>query len=126
MVEKGLVKRERNEADRRKVELSLTDEGKSITGDINEIGQTLQETVSGFPGDRQEELSRDLVKIAGKMQSRGHISMALTCQYCRFFARNNGSSDELPHHCELTGEDLSEDESYSEWVHEESGLGLIE
>lgn len=125
LVEKGLVKRERSQADRRKVKLELTKKGKSITDDINEISRTIQELVGGLGEERQNELSQDLVKITGKLQRQGHLSTALTCQYCRFFERNGGSSKERPHHCMLTGEDLTEEESYSEWVHGEGKINLI-
>lgn len=126
LVGKELIERKRNENDRRKVKLELTKKGKSVTEGINEISQTLQETVKGLSEDRQTELSRDLVRIAGEMQSRDHISAALTCQYCRYFERHGGNSDERPHHCQLTGKDLSQDESWSEWVHRETGLNMIE
>jgi len=126
LVKKDLVKRERSEADRRKIQLSLTDEGKEITKDINEISKTLIGSVEELPDNRQKELNRDLVKIASKLQDQGHIAIALTCQYCRYFELDGGSSDERPHHCKLTGQDLGEDESYSEWVHRESDLDLFE
>lgn len=126
LVEKGLVKRERDETDRRRVNLGLTEEGEDITEGINEIGRTLREIIRGLPEDRQDKLSRDLVEITGEMQSQGHLSSALTCQYCRFFERNGGSSEDRPHHCQLTGQDLSEDESHTEWVHKESGVNLID
>jgi DNA-binding MarR family transcriptional regulator len=125
LVERGLVERERCEADRRKIKLSLTDRGREITRDINEISQTLIEAVGELSDGRQKELNQDLVKIAGRLQSQGHISIALTCQYCRYFERNGGSTDERPHLCRLTGQDLGEDESHSEWVHKESGLDLF-
>lgn len=126
LVKKGLVKRERSEADRRKVKLELTEKGESITEGINEISRNLKEIVLKLSEDRQNELSQNLVEIAGAMQSQGYLSTALTCQYCRFFDRDGGSSDERPHHCQLTGEDLSQDESCSEWVHKETGLNMIE
>lgn len=126
LVDKGLVARERSENDRRKVKLELTDKGNSIAVSINEISQVLQETAQGLTAERQREFSQDLVEVAGEMQSDGHLSTALTCQYCRFFDRNGGDSAEHPHHCKLTGEDMSEEESNSEWVHKESGVNLIE
>lgn len=126
LVEKGLVKRERSEVDRRKVKLGLTEKGKSITEGINEISQILKETVSELTEGRQSKLSQDLVEIAGAMQSQGHLSTALTCQYCRFFEPDGGSSDERPHHCQLTGEDMGQDESFMEWVHRDTGLNMIE
>lgn len=126
LVDKGLVARERSENDRRKVKLELTDKGNSIAVSINEISQVLQETAQGLTAERQREFSQDLVEVAGEMQSDGHLSTALTCQYCRFFDRNGGDSEERPHHCKLTGEDMSEEESNSEWVHKESGVNLIE
>ncbi|MBS3792262.1 MarR family transcriptional regulator [Candidatus Bipolaricaulota bacterium] len=126
LVEKGLVKRKRSEADRRKVKLELTEKGKSIAEGITEIGQTLQGIVRGLTEHHQNELSQDLVEIAGAMQSQGYLSTALTCQYCRFFDRDGGSSGERPHHCQLTGEDLSQTESCTEWVHRETGLNMIE
>lgn len=126
LVEKGLIERQRSEVDRRKVKLELTKKGESVTEEINEISQTLQETVQGLTEDRQTKLSQDLVRIAGEMQSEEHLSAALTCQYCRYFDRDGGDSEERPHHCQLTGEDLSQDESSSEWVHRETGLNMIE
>ncbi|MFB6214686.1 MAG: MarR family winged helix-turn-helix transcriptional regulator [Candidatus Bipolaricaulia bacterium] len=126
LVKKGLVKRERSEVDRRKVKLGLTEKGESITEGINEINRTLEEIVLKLSGDRQYGLSRDLVEIAGALQSRGHLSTALTCQYCRFFDREGGSSHDRPHHCRLTGKDLSQDESCTEWVHRETRVNLIE
>lgn len=125
LVNKGLVNRERSEVDRRKIQLELTEQGKSVTEGINEISETLQGIVRTLEEDRQHELSRDLLKLAGEMQRQDHLSTALTCWYCRFFQRNGGSSNERPHHCRLTGEDLSTDESYLEWVHRETGLNLI-
>ncbi len=125
LVEKDLVKRKRSEVDRRKVKLELTKKGESVTEGINEISHTLQETVQGLTEDRQTELSQDLVRIAGEMQSRDHLSAALTCQYCRYFEPDGGNSEERPHHCQLTGENLSQDESCSEWVHKETGLNMI-
>lgn len=126
LVKKDLVKRKRSEVDRRKVKLELTKTGKTITESLNEISRTLEDIVLELPEDRQNELSQDLVEIAGAMQGQGHLSTALTCQYCRFFDREGGSSDERPHHCQLTGEDLSQDESCTEWVHRETGLNMIE
>ena len=125
LVERDLVKRERSEVDRRKIKLILTDRGRSITKDINEISRTLINAVEELSGSRQKELNKDLVKIAGELQSKGHIAIALTCQYCRYFERNGGNSEERPHLCRLTGQDLGEDESHSEWVHKESDLDLF-
>lgn len=126
LVKRELVKRERSEVDRRKIKLGLTEKGESITESLNDISRTLEETVLKLSEDQQNELSRDLVEIAGTLQSQGHLSTALTCQYCRFFDRGGGSSDDQPHHCQLTGEDLSRDESSTEWVHRETGVNLIE
>ncbi len=125
LVEKGLVQRERSEKDRRKVKLELTEKGESIAESINEISQVLQDSVQGLPEERRREFSQDLLEIAGGMQSQGHLSTALTCQYCRFFDRNGGETEERPHHCKLTGEDMSEEESNSEWVHKETEINLL-
>ena len=126
LADKELLKRERSEEDRRKVNLELTDSGESIAERINEISRVLQNTLQELTTARQSRLSQDLVTIAGKMQNEGHLSTALTCQYCRFFERESGDSEERPHHCKLTGEDMSNEESCSEWVHQETGLNLIE
>ncbi|MCF7875993.1 MarR family transcriptional regulator [Candidatus Bipolaricaulota bacterium] len=126
LVDKGLVQRERSEKDRRKVKLELTEKGESIAESINEISQVLQDSVQSLTEERQSKFSQDLVEIAGGLQSQGHLSTALTCQYCRFFDRDGGDSEDRPHHCKLTGEDMSEEESCSEWVHQETGLNLIE
>lgn len=128
LVDRDLVKRERSQEDRRKIKLELTKAGKKVKEEVSEISRTLSEAVRELPEEGQGELSQGLTRIAGKLQSQGHLSIALTCQYCRYFERDGGSSDELPHHCRLTGQDLGEDESYSEWVHREreSGLDLFQ
>ncbi|MBS3788241.1 MarR family transcriptional regulator [Candidatus Bipolaricaulota bacterium] len=126
LVKKGVIKRERSETDRRKVKLELTEKGKSLTNEVTQISDILQDIVRGLGEDRQNELSQNLVEIAGDLQSQGHLSTALTCQYCRFFEQNGGNSDHRPHHCQLTGEDLTQDESCTEWVHRESEINLME
>ncbi|MFP3953279.1 MAG: MarR family winged helix-turn-helix transcriptional regulator [Candidatus Acetothermia bacterium] len=126
LVGKGLVKRQRDEKDRRRVKLQVTEEGQEVKEEINEISRVIEGAIRELSVNRQEALGRDLIKVAGKLQSQGHLSAALTCRYCRYFERNGGSTKERPHHCKLTGEDLSEEESYLEWVHEESGLNMID
>lgn len=75
-----MVKRERSQADRRKVKLELTEKGESITDNINEISHTLQGLVGVLGKERKNELSQDLVEIAGKLQRQGRLSTALTGQ----------------------------------------------
>ena len=127
LVKKGLAERERSREDRRKIKLELTEAGRQVKEEIGEVSRILIEAVRDLPEEGQSDLSKNLIEIAGELQSQGHLSVALTCQYCRYFERNGGSSSELPHHCRLTGEDLGEEESYSEWVHrgKESGLDLF-
>lgn len=124
--EKGLVERKRRDDDRRKVELKLTNEGKETAMDFTDISESLQENIGNLPEGIQEELNHGLIEIVGIMQEKGQLSASLTCKYCRFFEPGGGATKERPHHCNLTNEDLSEEESRKEWVHGEDHLRLIE
>ncbi|MFP4646953.1 MAG: MarR family winged helix-turn-helix transcriptional regulator [Candidatus Acetothermia bacterium] len=126
LVQKGLVARQRSTEDRRKVILQVTDEGREISEDLKTVGREVQEVVGFLSDQQQSDLSESLLEIAGELQSRGHLSAALSCQYCKYFERNGGSSEARPHHCRLTGEDLSEEASRSEWVHGEKQFRLIQ
>lgn len=62
MIDKGLIKLERNQADRRKVDLFLTDKGiQKIEDDI----EMLNKRVSYVLDELGEEKVRDLIDIIG-------------------------------------------------------------
>jgi DNA-binding MarR family transcriptional regulator len=65
LVRRGLMKREEAEADRRAVELSLTDEGKSILATYHQITQkALQDLFGGLSEKELKETSRLLDRLS--------------------------------------------------------------
>lgn len=123
--EKGLVERTRREDDRRKVRIDLTEEGRDRALEFTDVSRSLEKIIGTLPEEHVEVLDESLTEIVGVMQQKGQLSASLTCKYCRFFEPNDGGSEERPHHCKLTGEDLSEEESRQEWVHSNGNLRLI-
>jgi len=123
---KGLVAKQRSIEDNRKVKLSLTDKGTEIADNFTDLSKPLQHIIGKLDQADLSNLNRSLTDILGQMQKRGDVSASLTCRYCRYFDPGGGKSDEYPHHCNLTGEDLSEEESWMEWVHGKERIAMIE
>ena len=125
LVDKGLVERRRSQDDRRKVELNLTEEGREMAVDFTDVSDSLREIIGKLPEKRQKELRYCLLEIVGEMQKKGQVSASLTCLNCRFFEPDGGKTGDRPHHCKLTGADLSEEESRQEWVHDKDKMRLM-
>lgn len=115
---KGLIERKRSEEDRRKVKLQITDEGHNLIEEITGINEKFQEIIDDLPADHKERLTEDLISVADRMQREGKISPALVCRYCKYFVPGGGNTKGRPHYCKLLGRDLSDEESYMEWVHD--------
>ena len=111
---KGLIRRARLEEDRRAVRAELTEEGQEMIGRIADIGEELVRLVRVLPDGEREAFARDLMEILKAMQRAGYITASGTCRTCALFRADSYPDEERPHYCVLTGERLSEEESYLE------------
>ncbi len=111
---KGLVQRVRLEEDRRTVRVELTDEGEEMIGKVIDVGEELEQLVRALPEREQEILAEGLMEILKGMQQAGLITASGTCRTCGLFRPNYYPNEARPHYCALTGERLSEEESYLE------------
>jgi DNA-binding MarR family transcriptional regulator len=116
---KGLVRRVRLEEDRRTVRVEPTEEGRKVVGEIADIGEELERLVRILPEGEQEALAKGLKEVLKAMQQAGYVTASGTCRGCSFFQPEAYPGEKRPHYCALTGERLSEEESYLErldWV----------
>ncbi len=111
---KGLVRRVRLEEDRRAVRVELTEEGLKVVGEIADIGKELERLIQALPEEIREVLPQGLKEILKGMQQEGYITASGTCRTCSFFQPGAYPREAKPHLCRLTGERLSEEESYLE------------
>lgn len=111
---KGLVERIRLEEDRRTVRVELTEEGQEMVGRIIDIGEELERLVQTLPQGEHQPLASSLREILKAMQQAGYVTASGTCRTCGLFRPDSHPGEEQPHHCALTGERLSEEESYLE------------
>lgn len=126
LAEKGLIRRVRNEEDRRQVDLVLTEEGEEVVARLSQLDRSVGELIAPLSRGEKSVLHGALLGIAGRMQEKGYLSAALSCKNCKFFAPGEGESEEKPHLCRLTGESLSEEEVSMEWVHQGEEINLFD
>lgn len=120
---KGLVKRIRGEKDRRSVKIKITNRGEDVVEGISDIGNFLQDMVASLSKEDKDILLHSLKEIMKTMQQKGYISLSMICRDCAYFEPNVKEDSKQPHRCLLTGENLSDDESYMEWLHPEQKPG---
>jgi len=116
---KGLVQRVRLREDRRTVRVEPTAEGLKVVGEIADIGEELERLILTLPREEQEAFAENLKVVLKAMQQAGYVTASGTCRGCSFFQPEAYPDEERPHYCALTGERLSEEESYLErldWV----------
>lgn len=113
---KSLVQRVRQEEDRRTVRVELTEGGACMVEEISDIGDMLEELVEELPSKGWETLLEGLKHVLKGMQEKGYITGSVICRICPFFQPDAYPEEGKPHHCNLTGEALSEEESYMEWL----------
>jgi DNA-binding MarR family transcriptional regulator len=119
--QKGLVQRTRLEEDRRAVRVELTVKGQRMIGRIVGVGEEIIKLFGVLPERECAKLAKSLKKILKAMQQKGYITASGICRTCDFFRAEVYAGKKLPHYCALTGERLSEEESYLErldWVGE--------
>ncbi len=114
---KNLIMRSRDPEDRRKVHISLTPEGERVVGDIENIGEEIEQIVREFDPAEQQILVQLLHKISQKLMERGLVFSGDICTDCCFFKRNSHLGELKPHYCENLHILLSEEEICKECPH---------
>ena len=114
---KKLILRSRDPGDRRKVHIALTHEGERVVGDIENVGEEIEQIVREFDPWEQEVLEKLLQKISLKLMERGLIFSGDICADCCFFKRDRHIGELKPHYCENLHILLSEEEICKECPH---------
>ncbi len=92
-----------------------------MVGKVIDIGEELERLVQALPEREHEALAEGLTEMLKGMQQAGYVTASGTCRTCGLFRPDSYPEEDRPHYCALTGERLSEEESYLErldWVGE--------
>ncbi|MFO0836158.1 MAG: MarR family winged helix-turn-helix transcriptional regulator [Phycisphaerales bacterium] len=103
LVDKGLLRKESDEADGRAVVLRLTAEGKREAARAAEWPWAIVDAVETMPEAERAALLRGLVGMIRTLEDRGLIPTARMCVSCRFFRPNEYPGTAKPHHCLFIG-----------------------
>ncbi len=103
LVEKGLLRKEPDEADGRAVVLTLTARGGREAARATEWPDAIVEAAEAMPEGERAVLLRGLVGMVRTMQERGMVPAARMCVECRFFRPNEYPGEAKSHHCLFIG-----------------------
>lgn len=96
---RGLVRKDRDPADRRRRRLALTEEGRHARALLGTGPSVLAEALAGIDPGEQEVLVRALQRIIRHLQVAGRVPVEGTCTTCRFFRPHAHEDPRRPHHC---------------------------
>jgi len=121
--DKELIKIVRDEEDKRSHILELTADGKNTVEKISHWSDGLREEIGRFPAGTKEQVMMFLMEMLKSMQGSGKIDTARMCITCGNFQKNEDPSTSKPFRCNLTGEDMSEEEfNYGCLYYERGGV----
>jgi DNA-binding MarR family transcriptional regulator len=102
--ERGWLMRQNDAVDRRCIRLSLTTAGQAVLATV--VDDAWGATAATLPAAEQAVLSQLLARLLSTWQQARHGKTFGVCRSCRHFRPG-----QTTHHCGLTGEALSEDDS---------------
>ncbi len=101
LVDKGLVKKVRDERDARATVLHLTARGRRAASAIMGWPDFLATAVEAMSPMEQEVFFTGLIKMIRLLQERGQIPVSGMCVSCTHFRPHMYENAERPHHCAL-------------------------
>jgi DNA-binding MarR family transcriptional regulator len=116
--EKGLVKRRHDLEDRRRVQVELTAKGRKLIARLSALSAKLEEYIRKLSSEELAALDQGLVKLLRSFYKEGYLAISSVCRECPYLEENAFPGTDRPHLCRLTGERLSEEESYLERLEE--------
>lgn len=108
------ILRNRKIDDKRTVVLSLTAKGLNALGVFENFGEEIEEIISEFNKEEQENLAKPLMKLSQKLIEKGYGFTTDICRTCCFFKQDKYRGSEKPHYCKCLNILLSEKETYME------------
>lgn len=110
---KGLVQRQALESDRRTISLHLTPEGETLSGNLENLLDELEQAIQSLPQAQQEALNQAARQIVYRLNAAGYIHLHEMCWHCQFFRQNAHPNDpHRPHHCAFMDAPLAEADTY--------------
>ena len=99
---KGLIRRERSSADRRSVEIDLTEAGRTLIA--RDPLNTIREAAAGLSGDERTVLVTAMDRLIGALQTAKGKPLFGPCMECVYLAPDDGNGGrEPPCRCALSG-----------------------
>ncbi|MGE7370385.1 MarR family winged helix-turn-helix transcriptional regulator [Neorhizobium sp. NPDC001467] len=96
---KGLLRKQRGLADRRSVDIVLTEEGANALVAADTLPTIIERSIGSLEKDVQVELLVTLVQMIRQMQQTDGFPLQRMCVTCRFFDPYIHADDHSPHHC---------------------------
>lgn len=103
LVDKGLVRKETDATDRRRVTLVLTGAGRRAARQALLWPHFLAEVVDELDVSEQAALVGALQKVIRRLQDRGEIPVSRMCATCTYFRPYRHDDPRRPHHCAYVG-----------------------
>jgi DNA-binding MarR family transcriptional regulator len=97
---KGLVRKERDPRDRRRLAVELTARGAVEAGRVGDWPAFLAEAVGVLSASERAALLRGLSATILALQCRGQIPGQAMCASCRYFQAYRHADVRKPHHCD--------------------------
>jgi DNA-binding MarR family transcriptional regulator len=99
LTEKGLVRKTRATADRRAIQITLTETGEREATRAAAWPEFLADAADTLSDQEQTIFLRALIKMIRALQERGEIPIARMCAGCRYFRPHVHADPVRPHHC---------------------------
>lgn len=111
---KSLLIRSRFTDDRRKVYLSLTNEGRKLVETLDDLGNDIEEIINDLTVKEKKVLGNIIHKVSNKLIQRNLIQVSDVCISCCYFQKELTPDSEKPHYCEYLQRHLNDFEIFQE------------
>ncbi|MFQ5629872.1 MAG: MarR family winged helix-turn-helix transcriptional regulator [bacterium] len=98
---KSLVRREKNDSDRRSVTIVPTAQGKRIARQLSTWADAIRESISGLADKDKPVVMKFLMQLIASLQRDGLITVARMCITCKYFKVIAKTKSKSPYYCTL-------------------------